>query len=136
MADQMDIHNVALGLGGIHTQTAAGSIALLPVPKWGGGITILNAHLRGGGTCTGTLNGVRLVTMTPCGTASGTPTISGTLGTIAAATWTNSIGVVTAIPLDTSYVSVGTVGAWIGLLYGGTILSGDVVLNLSYVMGK
>jgi hypothetical protein len=51
-------------------------------------------------------------------------------------TWTNSIGVTTAIPLDTSYVSVGTVGAWIGLLYGGTILSGDAVLNLSYVMGK
>ena len=138
MSDAMDMHFQQLSLGTL-AYAAAGTIPLMYVPPQTGGVTLIQANLMALGNGLGTLNGVRLVTLTnptgTAGTATGTPVLSGTLGTIAAASWTPAVTVNQPIPLTTAWVAAGTAGAWIGLQFvTGTILA-DAALCLNYVMG-
>jgi hypothetical protein len=137
MAEQFDVHTVSFSLG-LLAYDAELTIPIFPVLPAGGAIQLLDAHIGGAGTVTGSLNGPRLVKMTPlAGTSLGTPTAAGTLGTITAGSITYTIPALRrGFSITTPLVSPGTAGAWVGLMLGsGTILTGNVVLTISYIMG-
>lgn len=139
MSDSLDMHFQQLALGTL-AYSAAGTIPLMYIPPQTGVVTIIQANLMAQGNGLGTLNGLRLVTMTnptgTAGTATGTPVLSGTLGTIATASWTPAITVNQPIPLTQTYVSPGTAGAWIGIQFATGTLLADAAVALNWVMGR
>jgi hypothetical protein len=126
MAGSFDVHIVDLTLGEF---VGATEVPLVQVPTYGGGITVLSAHLVGGGTVyAGTTVGGKIVTMSN----QGTPAINGTVGAFAGTVIT-AAGVVAALTVSSAFVAN---GYWLGFdQTSGTIPAGSHIA-LSYVMGK
>jgi hypothetical protein len=119
----MDVHITTLDLGNF---LGATEIPLAYVPTYGGGITVLSAHLSG--TAAGTAIGAKLIVMTDVGT----PALASTIGAFAG-TCVTAAGVVFAMTIGTAYVG----GAkWIGYdQTSGTVPAGTFI-SLAYTMGK
>jgi hypothetical protein len=128
MSDAMDVHMCEFSIG---TVSAIGTTIGLFLPKKGGAITLLSAHVVGEAAAGGTINALQLNTFTD----GATPSLLGTLGTANAAALIPARNVRKVIDLSTAYVQPGTVDVWLGCTWtSGTILA-DTRIVISYVMG-
>lgn len=132
MSNVADVHVFSVNLG---TQVASGTIPVMYVPTYGGGITLLDCNLVADGA--GTTPHAKLITLQnlTAGALVGTEVA---LATIATATTDGHIvsKMASAAPLTIVTPFVGT-GTWIA--YQGTAAAGgtaQMTLYLSYVMGK
>lgn len=125
MADQFDLKSVEFNL-----PLAAGTIPLMYIPKSSGGITLVNVYLNP--FSNGTVASFKLVKMDN----TGTPQISGTLGTITTAQGTLVAYAPVALTINTAYVGPGTAaGCWLGAAYP-TGLIAQAQLEVNYLVGK
>lgn len=132
MSGQLDYHTVNFDLG-IMAASGAGTIPMLYVPKKGGAITVEKVHLLNSVTATGTINAPVIIYMADAAT----PTMAGTMGTVASWAITGGGATRTSVTLTTNYVQPGTADAWIGLSYtSGTVLAGDPIIQITYVTGR
>ena len=133
MSQVADIHTLSVQLPS--TLPASGTIPILYVPSFGGGITLLNAYLTANGAAS-TACHAKLITLANLSTTlAGTETAK---GTIATATTDGHIvfKAASAAPFTISDVYVGP-GTWVA--YQGTATDGGTAaftVYLAYVMGR